>query len=135
MKPTARLDLFSDGIEKRLPSWLTYNRIGDPISWVFSHPAWVLVGAKVGAVVGLVQGAGWRLGAVVGAVCVCCVYTFLREPLDARAQFKEHGWAGAWKRTKRNPYCSGVQVGWLADGIGDVAGCWLLAALLWRVLL
>ena len=141
--PIDKLNRLSDHIEDRyLPRWLQYNVVGDPVSWYFSHPAWVLIGAKVGALVGWIadQFIGfvlpdWKIGAVVGAWFVVAVYAFIREPLSAWESYQMEGWDGAFQRLHRNRWCSGVQVGWLVDGVMDVVGPVVTALLISWLLL
>lgn len=140
-----RLNAWADRFEKRrLPKWLTYDYWGDPVSWVFSHPAFAACAATIGAGVGAMLAPfvrppvpGWRLGAVIGALCAALVYTFYRELREALRAYRTQGWAGAWWRLRRNPYPrpEAIQVGWLVDGIGDIVLVWLLFVLLWWVLL
>lgn len=121
-KLTAPLDRFSDWLERKLPWWLTYNGIGDPISWSVDHPAWTLVASAVGSLFGHGVLMAWV------AVAIYCA----REAVwDGPYHLGLLGWANAWRiqRDDRNPWCSGFQVGWLTDGIND-ALCTAVVALM-----
>lgn len=130
MNPFGAVNAWADRLEKSLPRWLQYDYVGDPVSWYFSHPAFTLGAAMIGAGLGVPLGLG-ALGAQVGAWTAVACY-LIREGIEARARYRRDGWPGAWKRLHRNPYPrpEAVQVGWLADAIGDVAGPTLVAALI-----
>lgn len=127
-------DEFEDWVEPRFP-WLTFNHSGDPVSWFVSHPFWTACGGAMGALVGL-PFHDPRLGFVIGCAAMCVFYV-VRETLAAREAYRAEGMEGAWRRLKRNPYPrpQAIQVGWLADAIGDVAGPVLFTFAAWWVLL
>lgn len=136
------LDRLSDRIEERLPRFLQYNYIGDPVSWYFSHPAWCFFGAFIGGRVGSIVG-HFTVGnhvsyaAVLGWWFVAAIYAFIREPRDFRVNHTRYqgdeifSWE---KKRNRNPYPrpEAKQVGYGLDGILDNAGNILYGILLTR---
>ena len=127
------VEAFFDYVEHNyLPKWLRWEYIGDPVSWYFSHPIIVVLGALIGAALSLVW--PWA-NALRGALVVACIYTFVREPIAAFLGYQQEGWDGAFRRVLRNPTSlpRAIQVGWVVDGIGDVVGVWLTVLLIWWV--
>lgn len=120
----ARLNRWADRFEERLPWLLRFSGVGDPASWYFSHPMFCLGGGVLGAAFAFVQHGDARAGFLVGWAIVAAFYTFVREPLDGWSKYRNAGWAGAIRRLNRNPYGGRYQLGWLVDGVGDVAFCW-----------
>jgi hypothetical protein len=111
--PLAAIEQLGDKIEEHLPGFLNWENIGDPASWV-QH--WLISGAVRFAV-------GHFAGDDVGRHFAFGLY-FARELFQSFRRVRKHGWAQAfrWHWTHPEPGVSRLKVGWLGDGIGDMAG-------------
>lgn len=111
----ARLSGAADALEARLPTPLTYNGSGDPITWVH-HALWTAtVGTFLGTVSWLTD-RDFRKGFKDGALMGLGFYV-IRESVGA---FHEE--RGAWSDTRERPdWQRGIHLGWVWDGLGDVA--------------
>lgn len=133
--PLGYLDYWANWLEDHMVGvpvlrYLTYPVVGDPASWIFSHPIFVILGAAIGALLGylgqlLFNIVGWRKGAIIGAWTVVAIY-IPREIFDGHRNYVQVGWAGAISRLPAVSHV-GIYVGWLIDGLGDFLGPALLA--------
>lgn len=142
--PLGYLDRKANEVEnwmarKPVLKWMTYQKLGDPASWIFSHNYFVLIGAVIGAGLGAAGMAlwgivGWRLGALYGARVVVAIYC-VREPVDGRRKFRAVGRPGLFVRMPESErHDGGLRVGLVPDGFGDVLGPYLFQKLIRRIL-
>lgn len=122
--PIARLNRFADAIENRLP-WFSWNRWGDPVSWVH-HLLWALLVACIGRMV------GGSDGQVAGAFAACSFYA-LRETVSVGERWRAwragdpHGPLvdrSVYGPTVANGFAPqrGVHVGFVIDSTMDQVG-------------
>jgi hypothetical protein len=56
-----KLNAWADAVEKKAPSWYTYKRWGDPITWI-QHAMWAALAGTLGGILSLLILGAFRPG-------------------------------------------------------------------------
>lgn len=120
------IDRLGDWLEQRLPRFLRWDVNGDPASWA-QHLLVSLVATLIGVIL------LGPLGARIGSGIALGYYLLIREGPAAIRHLR----AGdrplfEWRITRPEPGTHRLHVGWLGDGLGDIAGSALCALVAWR---
>ena len=108
----ASLNVVADGFEKKLPSWLRFQRLGDPATWI--HHTLITMGVSiVGAVLAMFSGTAMGLGAFAWG-CGGAAYYVQREISNIQHHLAHREEAGnaIWRGPPH-------YTGWVLDGVGD----------------
>tara|TARA_Y100000296_G_scaffold35926_1_gene41604 strand:- start:53 stop:520 length:468 start_codon:yes stop_codon:yes gene_type:complete len=111
--------------EPRLPSWLRFERWGDPATWVH-HVLVTMVVSIVGAILAMLSGTEMGLGAFAWG-CGGAAYYLYREVTDFLHHLSHREEAGnaIWRGP---PHYTGWVVDCLGDGLLPVLYVWWLGA-------
>lgn len=127
MKLAAWIDALGERIEHSgWLGWLTWEKFGDPASWVqhtLVSAASAFVGGLFGALIHDVA-----LGILLGAVVAWGYYLFVREK-PWKGRDGHEGPALEYRVTRPQPGTYRIHTGWLGDKVGDLVGTHLVLVL------